>query len=342
MQALGDRRMWRGPMIAALLATGGCDGPFNIFAAAGGEATTLSQIGWFLVALTSILTLVMGFLIVVGALRRRGSLAEHAPIDEGGGTTWILVGGLGIPVAVLVGLFLLTVVTLGNVPDEAEADAAEVVIEVTGHQWWWHVTYVDSIPSRRFTTANEIHIPVGRKVRIDLRSADVIHSLWVPRLHGKLDAIPGQANRLVLEATEAGVYAGECAEYCGLQHTHMRFLVVAEPPGEYERWAERQREPAREPTTEHQARGREVFENTACGMCHTVRGTRARGGVGPDLTHLASRRTLASGTFPNREAWLHAWVVNAQSLKPGVRMPSLGMYDGETLHALAAYLESLE
>lgn len=330
-----------GALLVVLLAVG-CRSPFGVFRPAGPEAGTLSQIGWFLVALMSVTTLVMGFLIVVGALRRRGELDEHAPIDEGGGKGWILVGGLAIPVVVLAGLFGLTVATLGDAPGEETAGDPAVTIEVTAHQWWWEVQYRDSLISRRFTTANEIHVPVDRNVEIRLTSADVIHSFWVPRLHGKLDAIPGQTNRLVLQASEPGVYSGECAEYCGVQHANMRFLVVAEPLDEYRRWAERQRQPARTPEDSTLARGREAFMQHACAMCHRVRGTPARGAVGPDLTHFGSRRTLAAATYPNRTAPLHAWIVDAQSLKPGVKMPSMDQFDGRTLRALAAYLQSLK
>ena len=319
--------------------TGCSAAPFSILAAGGEQAGWLAVLGWSLIALMLGITIVMGALVLWGALRRRGTLAESLPVDIDGGKQWILVGGVLVPVIVLSTLFAVTVGTLGAMPDEA-ADA-DLEIEVTAHQWWWEVDYLyDRLP-KRFSTANEIHIPVGRPVSIRLKSSDVIHSFWVPRLHGKLDAIPGHENRLVVEATQPGVYWGECAEYCGVQHANMKLIVVAEPAEAFDAWARRQREPANPPSTPQLMSGREAFESYACGTCHTIRGTRARGGVAPDLTHFGSRLLIA-GTLENSRPHLQAWITNAQSLKPGVKMPNLEQFDGETLNALAAYLESLE
>ena len=317
-----------------------CDAPFTPFRPGGPEAEAVSTLGLWITGLMILVTVGMGALILVGALRRRGSLDEHEPVDVGGGKSWILWGGVALPVVVLSALFIVTVATLRGIPGEVEEPDLE--IEVVAHQWWWEVTYLDPDLPQRFATANEIHVPVGAKVLVNLKSADVIHSFWVPRLHGKLDAIPGHTNHLIFEADEPGIYWGECAQFCGVQHAHMRLVVVAEPPEQYALWLERQRRPAQAVTDPHLARGREAFEQYACALCHTIRGTRARGGVAPDLTHFGSRLTIGAGTLPNTRARLQAWIVNAQSLKPGIMMPSLDTFDGETLNALAAYLESLE
>lgn len=322
----------------ALAAISGCS-PYSIFDPASGEAERLANLGWWLVGLMSVTIVIMGVLILWGALRRKGSLKEHSPIDVDGGKGWILFGGVLLPVVVLSALFAVTLVVLKQLPGDTAEPAVE--IDVTAHQWWWGVTYPNEEPYKTFKTANEIHIPVGQPVRINLTSADVIHSFWVPRLHGKLDVIPGHENHLVLTAEKPGRYEGVCAEFCGVQHARMRFVVVAHPADEYQAWVEHQRKPARVPTEPLLVKGRETFETYACAMCHSIRGTRAHGSVAPDLTHFGSRLRIG-GAVPNTKARLQAWIVNAQSLKAGVHMPTLDQFDGEQLRALAAYLESLE
>ena len=214
-------------------------------------------------------------------------------------------------------------------------------IRVTGHQWWWEVQYRDSLPQNGVTTANEIHIPVGRPVVFELRSTDVIHSFWPPNLSPKRDQIPGDENSLWFQADRPGVYRGVCAEFCGHQHAKMGFLVVAEPPGEFTGWLARQRDTATTPTDSLAQRGREVFLASSCVMCHAISGTPAGSRIGPDLTHLASRRTLAAGTLPNTRGYLTAWIVDPQAIKPGVKMPP-NQLSGPDLVALVAYLETLK
>jgi cytochrome c oxidase subunit 2 len=216
-----------------------------------------------------------------------------------------------------------------------------VNIELVGHQWWWEARYKDADPSREFTTANELHIPVGRPVVVTLRSADVIHSLWVPNLHGKKDLIPGRTAILRLRADKAGLYRGQCAEFCGIQHALMALLVSADPDGQYEAWAAKQRQPAPQPSDSQQARGLQVFLGTTCVMCHTVAGTPAQGKLGPDLTHLASRQTIAAGILPNNRGHLAGWIADPQSLKSGVGMPANALA-ADDLQALLAYLETLK
>ncbi|HYC48898.1 MAG TPA: cytochrome c oxidase subunit II [Burkholderiales bacterium] len=215
-----------------------------------------------------------------------------------------------------------------------------LVIEVTARQWWWDIVYDDHEPSRIFRTANELHIPVGRPVVIKLKSSDVIHSFWVPNLHGKKDLIPGHTSLIQLRADQPGVYRGQCAEFCGHQHAKMAFLVIAHEPQDFERWAQSQRQPAKEPEGELQKRGREVFLSSPCIMCHRIDGTVAQGRQAPDLTHLASRRTIAAGTLPNTRGNLGGWILDPQSTKPGVMMPPVALAAAD-LQALLAYLESL-
>jgi cytochrome c oxidase subunit II len=215
-----------------------------------------------------------------------------------------------------------------------------VAIELVGHQWWWEAHYRDADVSRQFTTANELTIPVGRPVVVTLRANDVIHSLWVPNLSGKKDLIPGRTATLRLRADRPGTYRGQCAEFCGLEHALMALLVHAVPPAEYEAWAARQRQPAAEPLDAVVRHGRDVFLGTSCVMCHTISGTTAQARMGPDLTHLASRQTIAAGMFPNNRGHLAGWISDPQSLKPGVNMPA-NTLPPDDLQALLAYLETL-
>ncbi|MBW8899684.1 MAG: cytochrome c oxidase subunit II [Massilia sp.] len=215
-----------------------------------------------------------------------------------------------------------------------------VAIELVGHQWWWEARYRDADVSREFTTANELTIPVGRPVVVTLRANDVIHSLWVPNLSGKKDLIPGRTATLRLRADRAGAYRGQCAEFCGLEHALMALLVHAVPPADYEAWAARQRQTAQEPGDAVARHGRDVFLGTSCVMCHTISGTTAQARMGPDLTHLASRQTIAAGMFPNNRGYLAGWISDPQSLKPGVNMPA-NTLPPDDLQALLAYLETL-
>jgi cytochrome c oxidase subunit 2 len=216
-----------------------------------------------------------------------------------------------------------------------------VNIEVTGHQWWWSVRYINGPVSESFETANEIHVPVGRPVIVKLNSDDVIHSLWIPNLHGKKDLIPGRIATHLLRADRPGVFRGQCAEFCGYQHAWMSLLVVAESPEEYAAWEARQRMPAPEPVDARTAAGRTVFETGTCAMCHTVEGTRANARKAPDLTHVASRMTLAAATLDNTPANRAAWITDPQRFKPGANMPAHNL-PPESLDALLRYLDTLK
>jgi len=216
-----------------------------------------------------------------------------------------------------------------------------VNIELIGHQWWWEARYLDPDSTRQFTTANELHIPVGRPVIVTLRSDDVIHTLWIPNLHGKRDMIPGRTATLQFRADQPGTYRGQCAEFCGLEHAMMALLVEAEPNAQYEAWAERQRQPAPMPATDAARRGRDLFLSHSCARCHTINGTGATASLGPDLTHLAGRKTIAAGMLPNDGSHLASWILDPQTLKPGVYMPVNRMRPDE-LQDLLAYLETLK
>ena len=283
------------------------------------------------------------FILVTGALlwaafRRRAADAADTPARTRSMHRAVLLATVLTTATLLA--FLVADIATGRANTSNPGPGA-VQIQVTGHQWWWEVRYRDSIPQNWVTTANEIHVPVGHPVVVELRSTDVIHSFWPPNLSVKRDLIPGNANSVWFQAESAGVYRGQCAEYCGLQHAKMGFQVIAQAPQEFGRWLSRQRDTALTPSDSITRRGQEVFLGSSCVMCHAVSGTPAGSHVGPDLTHLASRRTIAAGTLPNTRGNLAGWILDPQSIKPGVRMPATRL-DPKDLQALLSYLESLK
>jgi cytochrome c oxidase subunit 2 len=247
----------------------------------------------------------------------------------------VWIGGLAFPVVVLSALLLWG---LSLTRDLSEAPRpGETRIRVTGEMWWWRVAYLDRAGREAIQDANEIHIPVGRPVALELDAADVIHSLWIPRLSGKVDMIPGRRNLMRVEASRPGVYPAQCAEFCGGPHALMGLVVVAHAPAEFDALLARRARPAPPPAM----RGAQVFAAAGCGACHTVRGTGANGLAGPDLTHVGARRTLGAGILPNSQGTLAAWIADSQAIKPGNRMPAYPVLSGPDLRALAAWLESL-
>ena len=254
--------------------------------------------------------------------------------------TWRVIGWA--TAASSVGLVLLLAADAWTSRAMARMPLADAVnIELTGHQWWWEARYLDADPARAFTTANELHIPVGRPVLVTLRADDVIHTLWIPNLQGKKDMIPGRTATLTLRADRPGSYRGQCAEFCGVEHALMALLVEAEPNEAFEAWAAQQRAPSAEPVDAAARRGRALFLGGSCASCHTVAGTTARGRKGPDLSHLAGRRTIGAGMFPNNRGHLAGWIADPQALKPGVYMPPHALAPDD-LQALLAYLETLK
>ncbi len=321
----------------------GCQRAQSSLYPAGPAADKLARMSWLMIITFLIVTAVMWVLIALAVMKRRGSLDTHEPVGVGGGQGWIAIGGLIIPGIILFVIFVLGLQLMASFPihDPHMADMAPQ-IRITGHQWWWQVEYLQGGVYQHFTTANEIHIPAGKPVTIELRSADVIHSFWVPNLHGKVDLIPGHVNFIQIEADHPGNFPGTCAEYCGAQHAHMRLLVVAQPADEYQAWLEGQLQPGVEPAAGDAQQGEQVFMAGPCSNCHQVRGTLAGGRVAPDLTHIASRQYIAANSYANNDANLEAWVTHAQSLKPEAAMPNLTQFTGEQLRELVAYLRQLK
>lgn len=247
---------------------------------------------------------------------------------------------LALSTALLLSLGFVDYGTGRNI-DTARATSPDTVrVLLIGRQWWWEIQYEQPTPPYRVTTANEMHIPVGRPVLMTLESADVIHSFWAPNLHGKSDLVPSYRSGFLIQADRAGIYRAPCAEYCGAQHAKMHLLIIAQSPDSFATWYANETHNAAEPANAALARGREVFLNAACPFCHTIRGTPTGGSVAPDLTHLASRLTLAAGMVPNRRRELGAWIENSQGIKPGNRMPA-NLVSGQDLNALLDYLGSL-
>ena len=303
-------------------------------------ASQLANLGWLLTIVGSIVIAIIAVLLLIPGLRgwRAGRKGAIPPVHSGDGERWIVIGGIVIPLAILIGVFAVTVATLSKTSHPPTR--ARFMIEITGRQWWWEVRYPSPDPQETFTTANEIHIPVGEPIALRVQSADVIHSFWVPQLQGKIDVIPGQTNTFWIRADSAGVYRGQCAEYCGIQHAHMALQVVAQPRAQFESWVAQQRAPAPAPTDSLASAGRDAFEHQACALCHAIQGTGAHGKMGPDLTHVASRLMLAAGTIPNTPGHLAGWIMNSQTIKPGNDMPQMYL-DGASLHAITAYLATL-
>jgi cytochrome c oxidase subunit 2 len=319
-------------------------GLHDALAAMGPQAGHIATLWNIFLALC---TLVFAAIIValVLAVRRAPRAGSEAPPDlstvnlpeprlRRNVTTAVAVSTLGLLALLAASVF--TDRALARLPLK---DA--INIEVTGYQWWWSVKYVNGPVSDTFQTANEIHVPVGRPVVVRLNAADVIHSLWVPSLAGKRDLIPGRTATMTFQADRPGIYRGQCAEFCGFQHAFMAFEVHAESPADFERWRQGQRQPAPEPATAQAQRGKQLFQSVQCAMCHSIQGTLAQAHNAPDLTHLASRRTIAAGTLPNDAANLASWIADPQKHKPGTNMPANPM-SGEDLAAIVAYLGTLK
>jgi cytochrome c oxidase subunit 2 len=295
----------------------------------GSESREIANVWWLMFGLAVAVYLVVAALIVYALLRGRRKSTEPSRLRE---NTFIWVGGVVVPAVIL---FVLGVVTVTTSNAIRKPSSHALAIDVTGHDWWWSVTY----PDDRIVTANEIHVPVGQPLDISIRSDDVIHSFWVPQIAGKVDAIPGQPNRLRVTVEKAGTYIGECAEFCGLQHAHMGFSVVAESAGDFERWVTRNQQPAPEPTSDLVERGELVFTSSACAGCHTIDGTTAQGTRGPNLTHVGTRQTLGARTIPNTPSEMKRWIENPATFKPGVKMPPAEL-SNDQVEALVAYLQS--
>lgn len=323
-------------LVSALILAG-CDNPQSALDVQGAVAVELRHLILVFAVVCTVVWLAVVGVLVWALLRRRGSGQPGGAEQERTLRLAVLAAVAGT-VVIVSGLTLTSFLATHRI---ALMGDAALTIRVRGQQWWWQVIYPDRNPALAFETANEIHIPVGKNVRLELEGVDVIHSFWVPSLAGKQDLVPGRHNSLTIRAERPGVYRGQCAEFCGLQHSHMAVLVIAETAADYERWSAAQRAQAVASINSEASTGHTVFLSKPCAACHTIRGTLAAGKTGPDLTHVGSRTTIAAGLVETTRGSLAAWIADPQTLKPGNNMPLVPLTSDE-LRALSAYLESLK
>jgi cytochrome c oxidase subunit II len=311
--------------------------PTNIFAPASTPANSIFGLSLFILAVTGTIFLFVFALLLYSVIkfRKRKNDDGREPAQVYGSNQVELAWTI-IPILIVVALFMATAGVIASVQRQARLDNAIEVVAI-GHQFWWEYRY----PALGVVTANELHVPVSddnhpTPTFIKLLSADTDHSFWVPRLAGKTDLIPNHPNSTWIDPHEAGVYLGQCAQYCGTQHAKMLLRVYVQPRAEFDRWIQKQRQPA----SNIASQGQRIFETTACINCHTVAGTVANGHFGPDLTHLMSRDTIAAGAAKNTAENLRQWILNPDAFKPGSLMPAMQLSD-QDLSALTAYLETL-
>jgi len=301
----------------------------------GPAAKSTMVLGWIFTAIVSVVCIVIAVLLLLAVTRKRALQEQDISHNEHEGMRWIYVG-TGISIGILL---LMTVYALVALNQVAEPASPGLTLNVTGYDWWWKIDYGANDPAHHFVTANEIHIPVGVPVRLNLDSADVIHAFWVPTLAGKTQMIPGITNHQWIQADQPGIYRGQCTQYCGVQHAHMAVEVVAQSMSEFLDWQCNQLALAQTDQHEANAAGRKLFVER-CGACHTVRGTEANGTHAPDLTHLQTRRQLAAGLLTNTPEHLADWIAHVQELKPGARMPDFALTSDESSQ-LSAFLATL-
>jgi len=336
--------------VGAALAVSGC-GKQSILSPRSPQTHSIRTLWWWMFAVAAMVFLGAIAMLVLAWFKRdtRGLpfIGEREPVFQG----LVLAFGIGIPLVVLIALFGVSDVYLVGQTAPPPARQTAMTIDVIGHQWWWEVRYPGRAqPGAGFTsgtgsgsaavTANEIHIPVDTRVTVVATTADVIHSFWVPQLARKIDMVPGRFNRVLLYASRPGRYRGQCAEFCGLQHANMALYVIAQPRAAFDAWLSGMAAPAPAPAGGTARVGERLFMADQCASCHEIRGTAAQGLVGPDLTHVATRRTLAGAEIRNTPANLVRWIQSPQSIKPGDRMPDLGL-SRRDVAAIAAYLETL-
>jgi cytochrome c oxidase subunit 2 len=313
--------------------------PLGYLSGSGAQTASVLPLMWFMlivsIVVCVIITALVVWAVVTRRVRRPPFYLRDIALEHTNGVKWVWIG-LAISAVPLIVSVFWTVAVLAKT---GSPPASALTIDITAKRWWWDAEYSPG-GAAAFRAANEIHIPVGRPVLLHLQSADVIHSFWVPKLAGKTDVIPGQVNTMWIEASAPGRYRGQCGEFCGAQHAHMAFYVIADPPLQFDQWERKQAQPAFPPAGSDAAAGLTLFEQR-CSRCHTVRGTSAHAMFGPDLTHLMSRETIAAGMLQNNPASLSGWVENAQTVKPGALMPNQHI-SGPDLAALRAYLETLQ
>lgn len=325
-------------MAAATTAQASPIAPLNYFLhAAGPAAAPTMRLGWALAGMSVTVTVVVAGLLIAAIIRKRPPAASDSLNAEAGGMRWIYIG-TGVSSVALLAMLVYILITLESVA--TPATHPQLTITVTAYDWWWKVDYADDPnPARNFSTANEIHIPVGEPVKIALKSADVVHAFWVPQLAGKTQTIPGQSNEQWIQADHVGIYRGQCSQFCGAQHAHMAFEVVAQSSADFNAWRDAQGQVAASAHDSSVAAGRHLFAER-CAGCHTIRGTDADGLQAPDLTHLNSRRTIAAGELTNTPDHVLDWIQHAQSIKPEALMPGIALSTADAA-ALSAYLATL-
>jgi cytochrome c oxidase subunit 2 len=324
--------------LAPVLLVSGCAGPQNVLDPASDQASQLHTLMNLMLVVCGLAYILLMAFLAAALWRARGQLGgdpvlrpDDRRLDRGLGA-WAAFITVGL--AVLAGGSFLVDRALAN-----KAVAAAPTVRVTGQQWWWRIEYLDPATGRWIETANELHLPLNTPTRVQILSADVIHSFWIPNLSGKIDMVPGRSNAITMTPRRAGWFRGQCAEFCGLQHAEMALDVKVETPQEFQTWLAAQGQPVADvPETED--RGQTLVTTGSCANCHTIRGTRAKGRAGPDLTHVASRRSLAAGTAPLQRSTLMGWITQPQAMKPGNEMPATPMTPADAL-ALAGYLEGL-
>jgi cytochrome c oxidase subunit 2 len=332
-------------LLPPLLALAACDGVQTMTGGDGRDAEQFNSLFTLFIVVTLLFYAAVLAFLAWSWFRRRGRAKDGLAGEEGvsrpKALRTALLAWIG---AVVLGITTLTVgsyVTDSGMAHTVPAGQPVLSVEITGNQWWWDVQYHFEDPSRNIRTANELHLPMGVPAQITLKSNDVIHSFWVPNLAGKQDAIPGANRDIVLVPTRIGQYRGQCAEYCGMQHAHMAFDVTVESKADFARWLTLQSKPAPTPATPLAKAGYDYFMNRECSTCHNITGTPATGQVAPDLTHVASRKSIAAGTLPMTRGHLYAWVADPQGAKPGTTMPYVGL-EAQELHQVVAYLETLK
>lgn len=334
---------------AFCLLLSGCVGAQSSLDPAGPQAQHIARIWWQMFFILAAIFLIVMTTLAIATWRRRASANSEAEsqsvLKPDVGSEWrmstLVASAVVITVFILFILLISSFLTGRSLHSLAESNLKPLTIDITGQQWWWQIKYENDMPSRMVTTANEIHIPVGRVVQFKLKSNDVIHSFWVPNLHGKTDLIPGHIAATWIRADRPGIFRGQCAEFCGHQHAHMAFTVFAETEAQFKVWYDAQLLGAAASANTQLARGQQVFMTSTCIMCHRIQGTDAGGAVGPDLTHVGSRQTIAAGTLQNTRDNLAKWILDSQAIKPGNRMPPNPL-NAEDLGALLDYLQSLK
>ena len=331
--------------LVVALCVSSCGGIQNSINPAGPNAANISKLWWLMFIVCSIVFVLVMIALLLSLGKRTTEAADRVPVleppEESERRRRNVVISLTTITVIVLFVFLIASYSSGRSLRLNDPAKNGLSIDLTGHQWWWEARYNDVDASNIFITANEIHIPVGVPVLLNLQGADVIHSFWVPNLAGKKDLIPGKISTIWIQADKPGVYRGQCAEYCGLQHAKMALWVVAEPQEQFNAWRQNQTQAAVQAASDVQKRGQQVFFSSTCVMCHAINGTPAGSNIGPNLTHVGSRHMLGAATLVNTRDHLAQWIKDSQQFKPGNKMPQNNLSDAD-LQALVEYLQSLQ